>query len=188
MSHSDKLSQLPAGFFTVASTRNSPYARVAHEKDPNFGVSQRYYYILTAKLTKEAIGDRLQRRLIAGFIEAISYKGSSATIQRMNSPQPILSSVGHGSSDGSTCVAEKCCWPSLVAMSAWNLKQRPYFPRILPSFANLVVTHHNAGGLPQRMLEGQAPKLIEPLRKLFQHVQYVESEAVVFLIQQLSDA
>ncbi len=38
MSHGDKLSGLPAGFCTTATTRNSPYAGIAHEKDPIFGI------------------------------------------------------------------------------------------------------------------------------------------------------
>ena len=38
MSHGDKLSELPTGFCTVATTQNSPYAGIAHEKDPIFGI------------------------------------------------------------------------------------------------------------------------------------------------------
>jgi len=38
MSHGDKLSELPAGFCTIAATSNSPYAGIAHEKDPVFGI------------------------------------------------------------------------------------------------------------------------------------------------------
>lgn len=33
--------------------------------------------------------------------------------------------------------------------------------------ANLQPAHHNVGGLPQRMMDGQGLKLIEPLRELF---------------------
>jgi GMP synthase (glutamine-hydrolysing) len=38
MSHGDKLSQLPAGFVTIATTANSPYASIAHESKPIYGV------------------------------------------------------------------------------------------------------------------------------------------------------
>lgn len=38
MSHGDKLSELPTGFCTVATTPNSPYAGIAHAKDPIFGI------------------------------------------------------------------------------------------------------------------------------------------------------
>ncbi|KAF4125475.1 GMP synthase (glutamine-hydrolysing) [Geosmithia morbida] len=38
MSHGDKLSQLPEGFRTVATTQNSPYAGIAHESKPIFGI------------------------------------------------------------------------------------------------------------------------------------------------------
>lgn len=38
MSHGDKLSQLPAGFITIATSQNSPYASIAHETKPIFGI------------------------------------------------------------------------------------------------------------------------------------------------------
>lgn len=38
MSHGDKLSQLPTGFVTIATTQNSPYASIAHETKPIFGI------------------------------------------------------------------------------------------------------------------------------------------------------
>ncbi|RYP70719.1 hypothetical protein DL769_004869 [Monosporascus sp. CRB-8-3] len=38
MSHGDKLSELPTGFCAIASTQNSPYAGIAHEKDRIFGI------------------------------------------------------------------------------------------------------------------------------------------------------
>ena len=38
MSHGDKLSQLPPSFITVASTRNSPFAGIAHTKLPYYGI------------------------------------------------------------------------------------------------------------------------------------------------------
>jgi GMP synthase (glutamine-hydrolysing) len=38
MSHGDKLSQLPEGFCTIATTKNSPYAGIAHETKPIFGI------------------------------------------------------------------------------------------------------------------------------------------------------
>lgn len=38
MSHGDKLSQLPAGFRTIATTQNSPYAGISHESKPIFGI------------------------------------------------------------------------------------------------------------------------------------------------------
>ena len=38
MSHGDKLSQLPEGFHTIATSRNSPYAGIAHESKPLYGI------------------------------------------------------------------------------------------------------------------------------------------------------
>ena len=38
MSHGDKLSQLPPSFFTIATTQNAPYAGIAHESRPYYGI------------------------------------------------------------------------------------------------------------------------------------------------------
>lgn len=38
MSHGDKLGKLPEGFVTIATTQNSPYAGIAHETKPIFGL------------------------------------------------------------------------------------------------------------------------------------------------------
>lgn len=37
MSHGDKLSKLPEGFHTIATTQNSEYAGIAHESRPIYG-------------------------------------------------------------------------------------------------------------------------------------------------------
>lgn len=38
MSHGDKLSHLPPGFLTIATTTNAPFAGVAHDTKPYFGI------------------------------------------------------------------------------------------------------------------------------------------------------
>lgn len=38
MSHGDKLQKCPDGFLTIASTKNAPFAGLAHESKPWFGV------------------------------------------------------------------------------------------------------------------------------------------------------
>ena len=38
MSHSDKLSTLPSGFHTIATTKNAPFAGIAHETKPLYGI------------------------------------------------------------------------------------------------------------------------------------------------------
>ena len=38
MSHGDKLSEMPKGFLTVATTKNAPYAGVAHEEKEYYGI------------------------------------------------------------------------------------------------------------------------------------------------------
>jgi GMP synthase (glutamine-hydrolysing) len=38
MSHGDKLSNVPKGFHTIAETSNSPFAGIAHETKPIYGI------------------------------------------------------------------------------------------------------------------------------------------------------
>lgn len=38
MSHGDKLAKLPEGFHTIATTRNSEYAAIAHDSQPIYGI------------------------------------------------------------------------------------------------------------------------------------------------------
>lgn len=38
MSHGDRLSKLPEGFCTIATTTNSPFAAIAHKEKPIFGI------------------------------------------------------------------------------------------------------------------------------------------------------
>ncbi|KAL3419778.1 GMP synthase [Phlyctema vagabunda] len=38
MSHGDKLGALPAGFHTIATTKNAPFAGIAHETKPIYGI------------------------------------------------------------------------------------------------------------------------------------------------------
>ncbi len=38
MSHGDRLSQLPEGFCTIATSHNSPFAGIAHKEKSIFGI------------------------------------------------------------------------------------------------------------------------------------------------------
>jgi GMP synthase (glutamine-hydrolysing) len=38
MSHGDKLRNLPEGFHTIGTTKNSEYAAIAHKSDPIYGI------------------------------------------------------------------------------------------------------------------------------------------------------
>ena len=38
MSHQDKLSNLPPSFITIATTSNAPFAGMAHESKPYYGI------------------------------------------------------------------------------------------------------------------------------------------------------
>lgn len=64
MSHGDKLSALPTGFEVVATTSNSPYAAVAHNKDPIFGIQ------FHPEVTHTQKGKELLKNFAVGICEA----------------------------------------------------------------------------------------------------------------------
>lgn len=51
MSHGDKLAKLPEGFHTIATTRNSEYAAIAHDSMPVYGLQ--FHPEVTRKFRQE---------------------------------------------------------------------------------------------------------------------------------------
>lgn len=254
MSHGDKLSQLPAGFSTIATTKNSPFAAIAHESQPIFGVqfhpevthTRRGLEILrnfavgicgaqqnwnmqnfieqeisrirnligdraqvigavsggvdstvAARLMKEAIGDRFHAVLVDHGVmrmnECAEVKKSLAdhlgiNLTIANAAERFLSGL-KGVEDpeqkrkfiGNTFIdifeeeaikIEKAAENTPNAGKVEWFLQGTLYPDVIESISfkgpsATIKTHHNVGGLPKRMMEGQGLKLIEPLRELF---------------------
>lgn len=64
MSHGDKLSQLPTGFQIIATSGNSPFAAVAHETQPIYGVQ------FHPEVTHTLRGSELLRNFAVGICGA----------------------------------------------------------------------------------------------------------------------
>ncbi|KAL8307310.1 hypothetical protein RB601_005276 [Gaeumannomyces tritici] len=254
MSHGDKLSQPPTGFHTIATTSNSPFAAVAHETQPIYGVQfhpevthtlrggelLRNFAVgicgarqnwsmsnfigqeiarirklvgekgqvigavsggvdstVAAKLMKEAIGDRFHAVLVDNGVMRLDecqqvkktlaeHLGINLTIA--DASQKFLAGL-KGELDpekkrkfiGNTFIdifeeeavkIEKAAENTPQAGKVEWFLQGTLYPDVIESISfkgpsDTIKTHHNVGGLPKRMMEGQGLRLIEPLRELF---------------------
>lgn len=249
MSHGDKLSQLPTGFQIIATSGNSPFAAVAHETQPIYGVQfhpevthtlrgselLRNFAVgicgarqnwsmsnfigqeiarirklvgdkgqvigavsggvdstVAAKLMKEAIGDRFHAVLVDNGVMRLDecqqvkktlaeHLGINLTIADASEkflaglkgeldPEKKRKFIGNTFIDifeEEAIKIEKAAGGRVE----WFL-QGTLYPDVIESISfkgpsDTIKTHHNVGGLPKRMMEGQGLKLIEPLRELF---------------------
>ncbi|KJZ76819.1 GMP synthase [Hirsutella minnesotensis 3608] len=254
MSHGDKLGQLPQGFCTIATTQNSPFAGIAHESKPIYGlqfhpevthtlkgahllknfavgicgakqnwtmsnfidqeitrirklvgdkgqvigaVSGGVDSTVAAKLMKEAIGDRFHAVLVDNGVmrldecrqvkETLSeHLGINLTIADASQkflaglkdvvdPEKKRKFIGNTFIDifeEEAIKIEKAAENTTNAGKVEWFLQGTLYPDVIESISfkgpsATIKTHHNVGGLPQRMMEGQGLKLIEPLRELF---------------------
>ncbi|GAQ46130.1 GMP synthase [Aspergillus piperis CBS 112811] len=252
MSHGDKLVKLPTDFHTIATTSNSPYAGIAHQTKPLYGVqfhpevthtplgatilknfavdicgAQQNWTMsrfvdqeiarirklvgetdhvlgavsggvdstVAAKLMKEAIGDRFHAVLVnngcmrlneCDIVEETLNKhlGINLTVvdaskrfldglKGVTEPEKKRKFIGNTFIDVFEEEAQKIEAEAehQGAKIKWFL-QGTLYPDVIESISfkgpsATIKTHHNVGGLPQRMIDGQGMRLIEPLRELF---------------------
>ncbi|RDA92123.1 hypothetical protein CP533_6096 [Ophiocordyceps camponoti-saundersi (nom. inval.)] len=266
MSHGDRLSQLPDGFCTIATTDNSPFAGIAHKERPIFGIQfhpevthtprgkdlLRNFAVnicraeqnwsmssfcdeeiarlrkligptaqvigavsggvdstVGAKLLKEAIGDRFHAVLVDNGVMRLDecqqvketlaeHLGIALTVvdaaQRfLDALKGVVDSEQKRRRIGNLFIdifeeeairiekeaentpnAGKVEWSHRFSFCAFGLHANDLCqdPDVIESISfkgpsATIKTHHNVGGLPQRMIDGQGLKLIEPLRELF---------------------
>ncbi|TLD29102.1 hypothetical protein PspLS_03343 [Pyricularia sp. CBS 133598] len=254
MSHGDKLSQLPTGFQTIATTTNSPFAAIAQESQPIFGVQfhpevthtrrgldllrnfavgicgaqqnwNMHNFIeqeisrirnligdkaqvigavsggvdstVAAKLMKEAIGDRfhavlvdqgvmrhnecaevkkaLQDHLGINLTVADASERFLSGLKGVEDPEQKRKFIGNTFIDifeEEAIKIEKAAENTPNAGKVEWFLQGTLYPDVIESISfkgpsATIKTHHNVGGLPKRMMEGQGLRLIEPLRELF---------------------
>ncbi|KAF6814241.1 GMP synthase [Colletotrichum sojae] len=253
MSHFDKLVRLPEGFVTVATTKNSEYAAIAHQSKDIFGVqfhpelehTPRGIEILrnfsvdicgaqpnwvmsdfiqkeitrirhlvgdraqvigavsggvdstvAARLMKEAIGDRFHAVLVDNGVmrlnECVEVKemlskhlGINLTVidgadlflgrlKGVTEPEKKRKIIGETFIDlfeREAIRIEKEAENTPNAGKVEYFLQGTLYPDVIESLSfkgpsATIKTHHNVGGLPARMMNGQGLKLIEPLREL----------------------
>ncbi|KAI0019913.1 GMP synthase [Xylariomycetidae sp. FL0641] len=254
MSHFDKLVSLPQGFVVVASTKNSEYAGIAHEKEPIFGVQfhpelehtprgsellrnfsvdicgakpnwvmgdfvqqeiTRIRHLVgdraqvigavsggvdstvAAKLMKEAIGDRFHAVLVDNGVmrlnecqqvkETLSHHlginltvvdaaelflGRLKGVEEPEKKRKIIGSTFIDLFEKEAIRIEKEAENTPNAGKVEWFLQGTLYPDVIESLSfkgpsATIKTHHNVGGLPERMMNGQGLRLIEPLRLLF---------------------
>ncbi|KAK0612875.1 hypothetical protein B0T17DRAFT_541991 [Bombardia bombarda] len=254
MSHGDKLSKLPDGFHTIATTGNSPYAGIAHESKHIYGIqfhpevthSENGTTILrnfavgicgaktnwdmgkfvdqeilrirklvgekgqvlgavsggvdstvAAKLMHQAIGDRFHAVLVNNGCMRLNecetvHKtltenlGINLTVvdasklfldglKGVLDPEQKRKFIGGAFIDVFEAEAKKIEDAAAKSDKAGKIEwflQGTLYPDVIESISfkgpsATIKTHHNVGGLPKRMTEGQGLRLIEPLRELF---------------------
>jgi GMP synthase (glutamine-hydrolysing) len=255
MSHGDKLGALPAGFHTIATTKNAPFAGIAHETKRLYGiqfhpevthtprgtkllenfavgickakqdwtmakfVDQEIARIralvgdkgqvlgavsggvdstVAAKLMHEAIGDRFHAVLVDNGVMRLNeceqvkktlteYLGINLTVVDASElflkglkgitddPEKKRKFIGNTFIDVFETEAKKIEDAAANSPKAGRIEwflQGTLYPDVIESISfkgpsATIKTHHNVGGLPERMMNGQGLKLIEPLRELF---------------------
>lgn len=255
MSHGDKLGALPPNFHTIAVTKNAPFAGIAHETKPIYGiqfhpevthtprgktllknfaidicgaeakwtmqefvgneiariralvgekgqvlgaVSGGVDSTVAAALMKEAIGDRFHAVLVDNGVmrlnECEQVKKTLGDHLQINltvvdAGDRFLAGLKGITDDpeakrkfiGNTFIEvfeeeaikiEKAAENSPKAGKIEFFLQGTLYPDVIESISfkgpsATIKTHHNVGGLPERMMNGQGLKLIEPLRELF---------------------
>ncbi len=255
MSHGDKLSALPPNFHVIATTKNAPFAGIAHETKPIYGiqfhpevthtprgtkllenfavnicgakqnwtmdkfigkellrirtlvgdkgqvlgaVSGGVDSTVAAKLMHEAIGERFHAVLVDNGCMRLNeceqvkktlteHLGINLTV--VDASDLFLDGLKGITDDpeakrkfiGNTFIEvfeaealkiEKAARNSPQAGRIEWFLQGTLYPDVIESLSfkgpsQTIKTHHNVGGLPERMMNGQGLKLIEPLRELF---------------------
>ena len=255
MSHGDKLGGLPNGFHTIATTKNAPYAGIAHETRNIYGiqfhpevthtprgvkllenfavgicgarqdwtmakfvdkelariralvgekgqvlgaVSGGVDSTVAAKLMHEAIGDRFHAVLVDNGCMRLNeceqvkqtlteHLGINLTVVDASdlfldglkgitdNPEAKRKFIGSTFIDVFEAEALKIEEAAKNSPHAGRIEwflQGTLYPDVIESISfkgpsATIKTHHNVGGLPERMMNGQGLKLIEPLRELF---------------------
>ena len=255
MSHGDKLGGLPTGFHTIATTKNAPYAGIAHETKNIYGiqfhpevthtprgtkllenfavgicqakqdwtmakfvdkelariralvgekgqvlgaVSGGVDSTVAAKLMHEAIGDRFHAVLVNNGCMRLNeceqvkttlteHLGINLTVVDASdlfldglkgitdNPEAKRKFIGSTFIDVFEAEALKIEEAAKNSPKAGRIEwflQGTLYPDVIESISfkgpsATIKTHHNVGGLPERMMNGQGLKLIEPLRELF---------------------
>ncbi|KAH0440498.1 hypothetical protein CcaCcLH18_02522 [Colletotrichum camelliae] len=249
-SHFDKLVKLPDGFVTIGTTRNSPYAAIAHQTKKIFGlqfhpeishsvrgtdilknyavkicgarpdwkmaefketeiaricklVGDRAQVIgavsggvdstVAARLMTEAIGDRFHAILVDNGVMRLNecsevkatlkeHLGINLTVvdgadlflgrlKGVTEPERKRKTFIDLFEKEAIRIEEEAKHTENAGPVKWFL-QGTLYTDVIESLSfrgpsHTIKSHHNVGGLPKRMTEGQGLQLLEPLREMF---------------------
>ncbi|EQB56883.1 GMP synthase [Colletotrichum fructicola] len=249
-SHFDKLVKLPEGFVTIGTTRNSPYAAIAHQTKKIFGlqfhpeishsvrgtdilknyavkicgarpdwkmaefketeiarirklVGDRAQVIgavsggvdstVAARLMTEAIGDRFHAILVDNGVMRLNectevkatlkeHLGINLTVvdgadlflgrlKGVTEPERKRKTFIDLFEKEAIRIEEEAKHTENAGPVKWFL-QGTLYTDVIESLSfrgpsHTIKSHHNVGGLPKRMTEGQGLQLLEPLREMF---------------------
>ncbi|KAE8153768.1 GMP synthase [Aspergillus avenaceus] len=120
---------------------------------------------------KQTLGEKLGINLIVVDASKLFYDG----LKGISDPEKKRKFIGNTFIDVFEAEAKKiedaAAQSETASKIGWFL-QGTLYPDVIESISfkgpsATIKTHHNVGGLPKRMTEGQGLKLIEPLRELF---------------------
>ncbi|KAF5845133.1 hypothetical protein GGP41_001229 [Bipolaris sorokiniana] len=172
MSHGDKLSHMPEGFVTVATTNNAPFAGIAHTTSKYYGIHH------THKEGNHGIEELCRRYLPSEHKldhEQIFIDASDLFLDRLrgvtDDPEKKRKIIGNTFIEVFQKQAEKIKAEAHASSDAGDIEwllQGTLYPDVIESLSfkgpsQTIKTHHNVGGLPKDM----KLKVIEPLRELF---------------------
>ena len=165
-SHGDKITKLPRGFCALGRTENSPHAVIGDTKRKIFGL----------QFHPEVVHTPRGKDILANFVHRICGCRSSWTMESFidRTCRELREQVG----DGTVILGNE--FIKVFEAAARDLKKKSpggykflaqgtLYPDVIESVsisgnpAALIKSHHNVGGLPERMKF----ELVEPLRQLF---------------------
>ena len=144
MSHGDRVTELPPGFSSIGHSPNAPVCVIADEARKLYGLQ----FHPEVHHTPEG------PQLLCNFLFEIAHCSRDWTMKafRAEAIAAIRAKVGQGDKGGRVLLAQGTLYPDVIESVSFSGG---------PSVT--IKSHHNVGGLPERM----NMKLVEPLRELF---------------------
>jgi GMP synthase (glutamine-hydrolysing) B subunit len=154
MSHGDRVTTLPEGFRAVAATEGAPFAAIADD-------ARRFYGLLRAGEAEEVVST-FRNRFNIRLVHRDASDLFLAALEGMTDPEKKRKTIGR-------LFIEVFEQEAAKIGGAEFLAQGTLYPDVIESVSFTggpsvtIKSHHNVGGLPERM----RLKLVEPLRELF---------------------
>src|SRR6266480_1199284 len=139
MSHGDRITKMPPGFVVAGVSANAPFAVIQDEK-------RKYYGLM---FHPEVVHTPDGAKLIRNFVRKVARLTGDWTMRAFREEAIKIANKGEGPAE---FLAQGTLYPDVIESVSFTGG---------PSVT--IKSHHNVGGLPERM----NMKLVEPLRELF---------------------